>query len=182
MLRKAGTSDSGPPGPQGAQGPQGEPGATGPKGDQGEPGEPGPQGATGATGPAGATGATGAQGPAGQDADNRYALQVVCESSEAAAYAYAITPLGGAGTIIQVSACPQGTTTTDQDSSIALNIAGVAVAGASFDIASGTGDGVVTTHVVPAGGTTVIGANAAIAVQAYGWLGRVAVTITIQRT
>lgn len=182
MLRKAGASDSGPPGPQGPQGPQGEPGATGPKGDQGEPGEPGSQGATGATGPAGATGATGPQGPAGQDTDNRYALPVVCESSEAAAYAYAITPLGGAGTIVQVSACPQGTTATDQDSSIALNIAGVAVAGASFDIASGTGDGVVTTHAVPGGGTTVIGANAAIAVQAYGWFGLVAVTITIQRT
>lgn len=178
MLRKAGASDSGPPGPQGPQGPQGEPGETGPQGDQGEPG---PQGTTGATGPTGATGATGAQGPAGQDADNRYALQVVCESSEAAAYAYAITPLGGAGNIVQVSACPQGGT-TDDSSSIALAIAGVVVVGASFDIASGTNEGVVTTTAVPAGGTTTIGANAAIAVQAYGWLGKVAVTITIERT
>lgn len=170
MLRKAGASDSGPPGPQG---------------DQGEPGEPGPQGATGATGPAGATGATGAQGPAGadgQDADNRYALQVVCESSEAAPYAYALTPLGGAGTIVQVSACPQGTTTTDDSSSITLFIAGVTVVGASFDIPSGTDDGEITTQAVPGGGTTSIGANAAIAVQAYGWLGKVAVTITIERT
>lgn len=193
MLRKAGASDSGPPGPQGPQGPQGEPGATGPQGDQGETGEPGAQGATGATGAAGATGAQGPAGADGQDADNRYQLQAMCTGGEAAPWAVVITPLGGAGKIVQVSAAPSETTTTDDSITISLLNGDGLVVGplipddglVQLDISSGASNGAVTTVAVPDvpdDPITAVAANASLLVQAYGWLGSVAVTITIQRT